>query len=868
MRQFSAVHFSGAIISALFLAFIAGCGGSKPVTPTASSITLNPAVLSLNEGQVLPVTAIARNFAGAIVTVDLTFTSSNTNLVTVSPAGLVCGGKFDANNIVCTPNGDGQATVTVTSGTATGTTTVYVHKQVDRVVINPVNDCSSMGTVLAPSALAYNTSAQGCSNASPCDITSTVGPFTYGSGNLDVAASAAGIASTYDSTTNTPTYSSGGIISGSAGQTCNLSDFSVGGGTGLDPTFDANKKTPTYVSGGTITGSTGQTCTLSNFNGLSNATATVTLTSTNGIATGSQLNVTSVGFGGGSTAPTTADLGNGTATCSGTASVNTALLTSVGVSPVVGATATVALTGANAIASGTKLSITNSGFGAVSPPTTATLSNGTATCSGTASVITALNAATGLVAQSPGATVLTASVAGVTSVGTPFTVCPVVSINIHDANSSNTNFSLAGGQTQNLIADVLDTHGQSIKPNLLWDSSQPGSIKVSTSTTNTATIDGVAPGTTTVTATCSSPNCNIGVPPMYSYNVVTATVGGTSAAKIYAASTQSLTMVPILEATDSLGTAITLPALPNSMVAGASKVYLGADSGGVMVYDPTANTISRLSASGKVLAVNSNETALLISDPSNAGTYFFDISTNTLVLGSAGTSSSGVFTPDGAWTLFVSGQNLVRQGYNAATNYTSLSYTPNSIGLLAQGSLAFITSSSAHSVDVRSTCDQSDLQTLSAGNPSLISGLPNGKGAVAVDAPKIDVITTAQPSGSCPVVASSNLNSYDLQAGSFTPKQLFVSNDSSRAWVINDQSSLLSFDLVNLAPTAIPIAGGFQAISGGITPDSQQVYVGASDAKVHRIDVASLSDQEQFQPALKDANSNLVVPDLVALQPK
>ena len=225
-------------------------------------------------------------------------------------------------------------------------------------------------------------------------------------------------------------------------------------------------------------------------------------------------------------------------------------------------------------------------------------------------------------------------------------------------------------------------------------------------------------------------------------------------------------------------------------------------------------------------------------------------------------------TPDDEWSLFVSGQKLVRQGYSAATAYTSLNYTPDAIGLLAQGSLAFITSSSAHSVDVRSTCDQSDLQTLSAGSPTLIKGVPNGSGAVAVDVPNIDVITTPQPSGSCPVVASSHLNSYNLNAGSFTPRQLFLSYDSSRAWVITDQTSLLSFDLYNLAPTSIPIAGGYQALSGGIALDSQNVYVGATDGKVHRINVPALADQEQFDPALKDSNSNLVVPDLVVVQPK
>jgi len=81
----------------------------------------------------------------------------------------------------------------------------------------------------------------------------------------------------------------------------------------------------TYSSGGTISGSAGQTCTLSSFNSsASGATATVTLTGTNTIAGGTALAVTNTGQGA-TAAPTTATLGSGTATCSGTATIATVL---------------------------------------------------------------------------------------------------------------------------------------------------------------------------------------------------------------------------------------------------------------------------------------------------------------------------------------------------------------------------------------------------------------------------------------------------------------------------------------------------------------------------------------------------------------
>jgi len=80
----------------------------------------------------------------------------------------------------------------------------------------------------------------------------------------------------------------------------------------------------TYTSGGSITGSSSQTCTLTSFNNSSTATATVALTGTNTIAGGTALTITAHGQAA-TAAPTSATLGNGTATCSGTATIATVL---------------------------------------------------------------------------------------------------------------------------------------------------------------------------------------------------------------------------------------------------------------------------------------------------------------------------------------------------------------------------------------------------------------------------------------------------------------------------------------------------------------------------------------------------------------
>lgn len=669
MRRFSPAQAVAALITIFFLALLSACGGSSKSTNPVTKIVLSPTNLSLNEGQVLTLSAQAQNFAGQVVAADITFSSSNTNLVTVTSGGAVCGGKFDSNNIVCSPAGDGQATITATSGSVTATSTVYVHRQVDKVVVTPPPDCTSVNGQPAVSATAFNTSAPGCSVSAPCDITSSVGPFTFGSSDTSLIA-------------------------------------------------------PNVTTG----------------------------------------------------------------------------------------------------------------------------------------VLTAIN---------PGLTSVFASVSGVNSVSAPAVVCPAAVIVVHDAASSNTKFTVAKGATQTVTAEVYDTKGQFIHPTLTWSSSSLGAATVAPGTngTNNATITGTAPGFASITATCSHPDCNKNLSPMYSWNVATVTVPGTSSTTVYAASTKSVMLVPIATSTNTVGTTITLPNGPNSILSdpAGSKLYIGSDAG-LMSVDTGTGAVSTSFVHGKVQSISPDGKFLLVAD-TNGGTDYINLSTNSLVLSHPFPPVSGVFTPDSKWLLFLSGQTLYRDAASLGSSNFALNYQPTAIDLLAQGSLAFITNNAGHAIDVRSTCDSSDLQTLSSNNPSLVKGLPNGLGAIVADAPAIDVITTPKPSGSCPVVAQNTITGYDLGQGTFTPKQLFLSNDSSRAWIISDLPSVITFDLGLFLPTPIPLANNAIAFNGGITGDGQQVYVGANDNAVHRIDVPSLKDAQQIAPNLKDANGNTVPPDLVAVLP-
>ena len=158
-------------------ALLTGCGGggsSKSSSSTAAaSIALSASSLSLNQGDVTTITASVLDSSGAALASPptVTFASDAPTVATVgSTTGSICAGVWDANFVVCTPGPAGTAKITATTGSLSASTTVYVHKKLDRIVINtPTGICKSVGQTLQLSATAFSGGA---------DVTSTVGPLT------------------------------------------------------------------------------------------------------------------------------------------------------------------------------------------------------------------------------------------------------------------------------------------------------------------------------------------------------------------------------------------------------------------------------------------------------------------------------------------------------------------------------------------------------------------------------------------------------------------------------------------------------------------------------------------------------------------
>lgn len=495
--------------------------------------------------------------------------------------------------------------------------------------------------------------------------------------------------------------------------------------------------------------------------------------------------------------------------------------------------------------------------------------------------IVSVTSAGQLMAGIPGATTVFASVSGVNSVGTPYMTCPVASILVHDASSSNTSFTIGQGGTQALTADVYDTNNQYIKPTLTWGSSSTAVATVAASGTvnNPGTITGVAPGTAYVTATCSYPNCNLFLPPQYSQNLVKTTVVGGTTTTVYAASTKSTMLVPFPIDTDVPGAAITLPYTPNSIVAdpAGAAIYLGSSTA-LMVYTISTGAVTTLSVPGAIQAISPDGTHLLLSDTVGGNLNYYDLATDSIASnGPSVTVTSDAYTPDSGFNEWVTGTSYGFGSASAASGTLTLpnSTTGNALDIMAQGGLTYITSPSTNSgagqVYVYWTCNQLLNQTLTATNPTLIKALPNGTGAAAADSPNLDLISTPSTLiAGCPLTpgrSPSTLTPYDLGAGAFTATQMFMSPDSSRVWILSNLPQVLNFDLAELAPNNVSLAGGAVPLYGGMTLDSAHAYVGTSDGTVHRIDTSSMTDVAQIAVGLKDSSGNVTPPNLVSVLP-
>ncbi len=663
-----------------------------------------------------------------------TYGTSNNQLVDISPTGNMCAGTWNRNSgggvpnfTVCSPPNPMPSTGGLPYATA------YITASAESVVSNPVPvfvhpQVTTVGLVTTP--------LTGIANQ--C--------FSKGQvATLDAQVCAA------DSNNNQYLLCAPPTVTSGICKMPSITPDIIASGTLTAPPASGNFIiSAAYQSGGSITGTAGETCNLTSFNNSSGgATATVALTGTNTIAAATSLVMTATGTA--SSAPTTATLSNGTANCSGTANITSVLGPIFGTAGQTctlsyfnngstGAAATVALTGANAIQSGTALNITAGGLNATSAPTAAVLSNGTASCSGTATVATTMtpvpsctqalgmltytvgigsiaslqtNTTTNQVtitAGLPGTTPISASVAGSGSSAGYFATCPPKSISLALANGEESG-SITKGVTQNLVTTVIDTNNNPITGlSLNYQSTNPVDISVTSSGAVTTSF----PGEASVYAVCQPSSCNpapinqiglygTGLP--ISSNPVTITTPGVASDYVwFGAPGQSQYIASVELLTGTVGALTRLPYVPNSMVADqlGDTIYLGSTEE-LMVYSSGSNSVTKQNNSvpGVVLAVAPDNSLVLINDQVRQLFYLYTPSSGSYTsYGGLGTAAA--WTPD-VQTLYITGTNTTTGDptlfvYNQNTGWTtsdlsastgvsqSLALTIPSVGAYLSGS--------------------------------------------------------------------------------------------------------------------------------------------------------------------------------------
>src|SRR5215469_10935889 len=84
MRQFSAAQSVAAIFGVFTLSLLVSCSGTSTSPNPVTSITLAPTYLSLSPGQTFQLTATPKDYKGNTVVADVSYSSSNSSLVTVT----------------------------------------------------------------------------------------------------------------------------------------------------------------------------------------------------------------------------------------------------------------------------------------------------------------------------------------------------------------------------------------------------------------------------------------------------------------------------------------------------------------------------------------------------------------------------------------------------------------------------------------------------------------------------------------------------------------------------------------------------------------------------------------------------------------
>ena len=527
-----------------------------------------------------------------------------------------------------------------------------------------------------------------------------------------------------------------------------------------------------------------------------------------------------------------------------------------------------------------------------------------------------------LTAAVPGVTQVFATVSGTSSAPLNYTTCLIQAIylQIGGQGQAGNYISVSNGGSVPVTATAIDSiypfTGVALPhPPLTWSTTNPEVAQFTTATNTTGTNNGSARnniGGATLTASCSPPSCNIGVfpsIPVYASNgTLPNKTQGYSAISVNVTESQTLptytawaatsqcnnvpgctsALFPVTPGTTPIGTILTLPRTPNSLVfnhQSSSRLYIGSDQG-LMYVDVSGSgqsTVVPVSSSeipcsvalcGTVLTISNDGHFVVVSDaistPNQVHIFNGSASLDLLIPGETATAAS--FSPDGS-KLFI----LTAQGnmyvYSTVDAFASvqLAAPASDVSFAADGSFAYLAGTPANAVSAYSTCPVGGAPTVEIGSvatsvapvkifpspqlpPFLQSGTgPTTQNLVALEVPSANsnqstsvqklsaqFTQTAQANEAVPPCSNPpvqlNLSAgqpYSLGQGNFTPiYSRLVANGTELILVAQNIPAVLVFDVNNGTTTSIPLhqlSAPPIIFSASASTDGSQVYVAACD---------------------------------------
>lgn len=491
---------------------------------------------------------------------------------------------------------------------------------------------------------------------------------------------------------------------------------------------------------------------------------------------------------------------------------------------------------------------------------------------------------TGLVtAVKPGAGSIVATNNAVNSLPITYQTCSPANISLIVSGSSpaQTSVTLAPAATSTLAVTVTDTKGATIPAAniaLTFSSSSP---RTASFAATTGVLTAGTAGNAVIVASCTPPTCNPGVgQPIYS-NPFNVTVTGTSTTTVYATGADATTVVPIDTTTNTAGTPVTVPTITptggtatqptiNSAVAslGGDKIYYGTNLG-LLTFTTATNTFGtpNISLPGRVLAVSPDGVRVIIRDPNNTSVYVLDNTNNSFQTLTIANATGADWSPDSMKAFITAGTTMFVYSTAVANRTVTLASAAADIAAAPQGTLAY--AGGTNSLQVIAVCTNATVSNVPlTGTPVLVEAAANGARIFAADTTSIHRVDITIPSQACPPTTFTNTGASFSFGGPFTPKQLIVLSDASRAYLTTSSAGVRSLNANTGATSTIALTGGGVATTGGATNDGASVYVGATGTNdVQRIDTATGAVTAQIAVSLKKADNTAVAPDFVVVKP-